>query len=917
VFSRYTLVLSRDGVPPITIDPAGNLASSGVSRELAVGTWTAEVTAYRTFTVTGGTANKSYPVAKGSTTLTVVAGQTTPVTVPIAPIPIAEADAQAEPGIFTYTVTFPGNATGTLRFGNDDPVPLVSGAKVSVEKPAGYYDVTVSLTQDSLSAGIMEKAHIYAGLESRVTFNFGNEDFTPATVYLAGTLSLPEGATISIGRVWPYSDPAHTISIAAAASVATSASWTISVPFSRVGSVIYLVAEISGEGGKHYVMTGDSGGPITETGKRGIVLSDTTPPADITGLTATPDFDAKEVTLNWINPLDEDVDHIEITVSPEVEGIPQSITVPKGTRSETFTGLTGDAYTFTVRTVDIAGNQSGGAARTVEFSNFTTISAVEAFLDAVPDEATAAISVNFSLAANGLATLLTTIQAAGKSVALDLSACAMSETTFNPGTANTGESKIVSLVLPNTATSIKAGSSSSPTFKNWTALTSVSGSGIASIGTYAFSGCADLTTTDFPEATSIGERAFSGCTGLTTADFPAAETIGGYAFYGCAALTTADFPAATSIGTEAFRNCAALTTADFPLVTTIGSSAFYNCAKLTTADFPAATSIGINTFYGCAALTTADFPAATSIGGYAFYGCAALTTADFPAATSIGEQAFSGYAALTTADFPLVTSIGNNAFQSCTKLTTADFPEAASIGERAFSGCTGLTEADFPVAETIGYEAFSNCTGLTTADFPEAASIGERAFSGCTGLTEADFPVAETIGGSAFYYCTGLTTADIPAATSIGTYAFSGCAALTTADFPEATTIGGSAFSGCAALTTVNAPAATSIGGQAFASTGTTALTVTLGSTAPTLKYDMFYQVFSAKTVTVLVPSDATGYVPGGTDLPATYSGSDSAVNWGNGFRGRGWTGSAFTSSTTSDLNSYITLTIQAIVIEE
>jgi hypothetical protein len=122
----------------------------------------------------------------------------------------------------------------------------------------------------------------------------------------------------------------------------------------------------------------------------------------------------------------------------------------------------------------------------------------------------------------------------------------------------------------------------------------------------------------------------------------------------------------------------------------------------------------------------------------------------------------------------------------------------------------------------------------------------------------------------------------LPAAVSIGNFAFSGCVALTTASLPAATSIGESAFWYCTALTTV-----------------------TLGSTAPTLGKNMFSGVYSPKAVTVKVPSGATGY---GT-VPAAYSGSNTTVDWGNGFLDGGWTGSAFVSG--GSVNRNITLTVQ------
>jgi hypothetical protein len=105
----------------------------------------------------------------------------------------------------------------------------------------------------------------------------------------------------------------------------------------------------------------------------------------------------------------------------------------------------------------------------------------------------------------------------------------------------------------------------------------------------------------------------------------------------------------------------------------------------------------------------------------------------------------------------------------------------------------------------------------------------------------------------------------------------------------------------------VNLSAATSIGTEAFRDTGTTTLTVTLGATAPSTVGDEVF-VHSAKTVTVEVPSGATGY---GATLPLTVSGADTTVCWANGFRGAGWNGSAFTDYNSS-INQNITVTITA-----
>jgi hypothetical protein len=216
------------------------------------------------------------------------------------------------------------------------------------------------------------------------------------------------------------------------------------------------------------------------------------------------------------------------------------------------------------------------------------------------------------------ADLLTTIEAVGKYVALDLSACTMNVTVFDPGTANTGEKKIVSLILPTAAQSIKSGSFYDPTFKNFSALKEISGLNIKSIGNDTFSGCEALATVSFPEATTIGEGAFEECMSLKTVSFPKAISIGNYAFNWCSALATTDFSTVKSIGTMAFGYCSTLTTVSFPEATSIGDDAFQYCDTLGTVNFSQAATIGNAAFYGCSALATADFSNAITIGYWAF-----------------------------------------------------------------------------------------------------------------------------------------------------------------------------------------------------------------------------------------------------------------------------------------------------------
>ena len=95
---------------------------------------------------------------------------------------------------------------------------------------------------------------------------------------------------------------------------------------------------------------------------------DTTPPAEITELTAA--AGNGKVSLSWTNPADADLYQVEITASPAAGTLahPVYLSAEKGkAMSFTAEGLTnGTAYTFTVKTIDKALNKSkDGVSKTV------------------------------------------------------------------------------------------------------------------------------------------------------------------------------------------------------------------------------------------------------------------------------------------------------------------------------------------------------------------------------------------------------------------------------------------------------------------------------------------------------------------------------------------------------------------------
>jgi len=423
--------------------------------------------------------------------------------------------------------------------------------------------------------------------------------------------------------------------------------------------------------------------------------------------------------------------------------------------------------------------------------------------------------------ASGWRQLLNSINSTGKYVNLDLSTCTMTGTSFNPdATVVTGKNYIVSIILPNAATSIEVGTSSDPTFKNFTNLKSVSGANIITIGDYCFY-----------------------------------RETGGYNFdY----LQSADFPKATTIGESAFRDTY-LESMNFPLVTAIGDYAF-SSSWLKNANFPKVQTIGENAFSFCSDLESISFPASAVLG------------------YSSDDSSYS------------------NPFASCRKLTSFTVNGSGSLSV--------IESRKALVRNGTILLAYPSASGTITMN--NITALDGQAFQGCN-LDSINLPQVTSIGSDAFSNCSNIQDVSFPLVTSVGSNAFSNCSRLQSASFPLVTTIGSFAFSSCSALVSLNIPKVTNIGRMAFGSRENIALSITMGTTAPTLGRYIF-DISSPTTVTVKVPAGASGYSPF-TGTTVTVSGTNTTVNWANGFRGGGWDGYSFEQY--SQPNQNISLVIQ------
>ncbi|GHT89733.1 hypothetical protein FACS1894137_19090 [Spirochaetia bacterium] len=117
---------------------------------------------------------------------------------------------------------------------------------------------------------------------------------------------------------------------------------------------VFLTGVLAGMLTLGMMVTGCSN-PSSSDGGGG--TSDTSAPAELGGLNAA--AGDKQIVLTWTDPADSDFAKAVIAYGTE------SLTVAKGTQTAVITGLTnGTAYTFTVKTVDTAGNSSAGISKT-------------------------------------------------------------------------------------------------------------------------------------------------------------------------------------------------------------------------------------------------------------------------------------------------------------------------------------------------------------------------------------------------------------------------------------------------------------------------------------------------------------------------------------------------------------------------
>ena len=286
------------------------------------------------------------------------------------------------------------------------------------------------------------------------------------------------------------------------------------------------------------------------------------------------------------------------------------------------------------------------------------------------------------------------------------------------------------------------------------------GSGIKTIGSYAFADCTDLAEIIVPDGViSIGNGAFLQNSGAKRVVLPPSTVyIGHGALRDCSALTSVSLPDSMSnrLFLDMFEGCTNLKSVDIPDgITDIYEGDLASCPNWTDIYYDNWGRVWNRVVSNVRDSIPDRMNVHFKDNIYDSGSCGENVTWTL---TADGTLTISGTGAMTDYTYDSrspwyscrtyikrvvmqqgVTSIGGDAFWDCSGLTSVTIPDGVtSIGGDAFWDCSGLTSVTIPDGVTsIGGYAFRGCSGLTSVTIPEGVtSIGDYAFDNCSSLTD-------------------------------------------------------------------------------------------------------------------------------------------------------------------------------------
>ena len=412
------------------------------------------------------------------------------------------------------------------------------------------------------------------------------------------------------------------------------------------------------------------------------------------------------------------------------------------------------------------------------------------------------------------------------------------------------------------------------------------GSGIKTIGSYAFADCTDLAEIIVPDGViSIGNGAFLQNSGAKRVVLPPSTVyIGHGALRDCSALTSVSLPdsMSNSLFLDMFEGCTNLKSVDIPDgITDIYEGDLASCPNWTDIYYDNWGRVWNRVVSNVRDSIPDRMNVHFKDNIYDSGSCGENVTWTL---TADGTLTISGTGAMTDYTYDSrspwyscrtyikrvvmqqgVTSIGDHAFWDCSGLTSVTIPDGVtSIGGDAFSGCSALTSVTIPGSVTnVGQYAFDNCSSLTdiyyggygtdwqklNVSIPTSATVhfkdniygkGDCGINVTWELTGDGTLIISGTGrisnysydnNAPWYSCRAYIKRVViqQGVRAIGDQAFYYCENLTSVTIPDSvTSIGGSAFSGCSGLTSVTIPdGVTSIGDYAFSDcSGLTSVTI-------------------------------------------------------------------------------------------